>query len=221
MIFSKILYVIYECLLLFCAVMACINYKSLRANGLGILLPFLVYTLIQEWLLFSLVEMFHVLTSSAIFYNIYRPLTILVTALLYYSVPFLRNLRGFIIGITIFMLLLYAVNYLFLEHFTTTSSYITILRGLAVTAFCILFLYHYFNLDNREEEFFWRPLLWVTIGMVVFYPVTSIVFTFSKFLAAKEATLFGMKLYQVIPQLMSIFMYSCFCYAFYLCKKKK
>jgi hypothetical protein len=39
-------------------------------------------------------------------------------------------------------------------------------------------------------------------------------------LYAREATLYGLKLYQAIPKVMSLFMYPLFSYAFYLCQKK-
>jgi hypothetical protein len=63
-------------------------------------------------------------------------------------------------------------------------------------------------------------VLWVVVGIVTFYPVVNIAFSFHKYLVAYEATLWGMKLYRMIPHIMSIFMYSCFTRAFYLCKKK-
>jgi hypothetical protein len=79
----------------------------------------------------------------------------------------------------------------------------------------------YFNLDNSAEEKFWRPLLWITIGIATFYPVISISLSLQNYLTVGRYTFYGLKVYQVIPQLMSIFMYSCFSYAFYLCQKKK
>jgi hypothetical protein len=64
------------------------------------------------------------------------------------------------------------------------------------------------------------PVIWITIGIVVFYPVVNISFAFYTHLVSYRSDFLGIKLYKVIPQLMSIFMYSCFNYAFYLCKKK-
>jgi len=94
------------------------------------------------------------------------------------------------------------------------------LRNSLITFFATLFLYRYFLIDNLAKQQFWKPELWITIGIVFFYPVSAIAITFHKYLYDYNATLYGLKLYQAIPQLMSIFMYSCFCYAFYLCKKK-
>ena len=83
----------------------------------------------------------------------------------------------------------------------------------------MLFLFSYFRLDNPKEEKFWIPLLWVTIGVVVFYPVVSISLAFQ--IELKEfGDVYGVRLYQIIPQLVSLFMYSCFIYAFRLCKTK-
>jgi hypothetical protein len=128
--------------------------------------------------------------------------------------------KKLIAGTTLLYLLAAAVNYSFFESIFSPSSYLPLARGFAITFYGLLFLSRYFNLDSSTEEKFWRPLLWITTGIVTFYPVISISVTFQKILAVNQATLYGLKLYQVIPQIMSIFMYSCFSYAFYLCRKK-
>jgi hypothetical protein len=130
-------------------------------------------------------------------------------------------LKKLIAAITIIYLVLTLINYCFIESIFTASSYFTLARGIVLTFFALLFLFRYFNLDNIAEEKYWRPLIWVTAGIAVFYPVTSISLTFQKYLANEQATLYGMRLYQLIPQVMSIFMYNCFSYAFYLCRKIK
>jgi uncharacterized membrane protein len=132
----------------------------------------------------------------------------------------MRPLRKLTVWLTAIYLAVVLINYCFLESIFTTSSYLTLTRGFVITFYGILFLSRYFHLDNLSEEKYWRPLLWITIGIVIFYPVISISVNFQKYLAADNATLYGLKLYNVIPQVLSIFMYSCFSYAFYLCKKK-
>lgn len=215
-----VLYTLYMVSILLSAVMAVINRKYLLNRKLIILLPFLIYVFFQETVL-GLNNYFNYFTSNAIVYNIYRPVSVIVFAFIYFSITFMSPLKKLIAAITIIYLVLTLINYCFIESIFTASSYFTLARGIVLTFFALLFLFRYFNLDNIAEEKYWRPLIWVTAGIAVFYPVTSISLTFQKYLANEQATLYGMRLYQLIPQVMSIFMYNCFSYAFYLCRKIK
>jgi hypothetical protein len=199
-------------------VMALIFRKYLGSRRLLILIPFLFYVFIQETTLWLEQQLGHNM-SNAVWYNIYRPISVLVFCWIYYHIPFMRTVRKLILAITIFFLAFALVNYIFIESIFVTSSYLALARGYLITLYGILFLFRYFHLDNAADERYWRPLLWITAGIVIFYPVTSISLNFQKYLAEHTATINGLKLYQVIPQVMSIFMYACFSYAFYLCKK--
>jgi hypothetical protein len=132
----------------------------------------------------------------------------------------MKRFRKLMLSLTLVYLVLTLVNYLFIESIFAASSYLTIARAFVITFFAILFLFGYFILDDHEQEKFWHPPVWITAGIVIFYPVAGISIHFQKYLAATGATFYGQKLYQIIPQVMSIFMYGCFSYAFYLCQKK-
>ncbi|SRR5258706_570941 len=216
---KSILLFFYLASLLFSTVMAFIYRNCLRSRKLMILLPFLIYVFIQETIL-GLAYYLNYYTSNAVVYNIYRPISIIVFFWIYYNVPFMASLRRLIAWITSGYIAITLINYCFIESIFTTSSYLALARGFVITFYGILFLFRYFYLDNLPEEKYWRPLIWVTIGVVIFYPVISISINFQKYLVADSATLYGLKLYNVIPQVMSIFMYGCFSYAFYLCQKK-
>jgi hypothetical protein len=200
--------------------MAFVYRKELRSKNLYILLPFLILVFIQE-LIVNIGGLMGYIKSSAVIYNIYKPISAVVFAFIYYRLPFMSSLRKLIAGLTIVYLAMTLINYCFIESIFTASSYFTLARGFVITFFAVLFLFRYFNLDNVAEEKYWRPLIWITAGIAFFYPVVSISLTFQKYLAAEQATLDGLRLYQLIPQVMSIFMYSCFSYAFYLCRKIK
>ncbi|HEX2629337.1 MAG TPA: hypothetical protein VHM26_10000, partial [Chitinophagaceae bacterium] len=82
--------------------------------------------------------------------------------------------------------------------------------------------FNYFKLDNPAEEKKWLPMLWITIGIVTFYPVVNISFTlYWQLQSYNNTTIGGIKIHQIIPRVMSIFMYSCFAWAFHLCRKTK
>jgi hypothetical protein len=205
--------------ILFSIVMAFIYRTYLRSRRLMILLPYLIYVFIEEAIL-GFAYLLNFYTSNAVVLNVYRPITVVVFFWIYYKIPFIQPMRKLIVWLTVTYLAITMINYCFIESIFTTSSYLTLARGFVITFYGISFLYCYFHLDNPGEEKYWRPLIWITIGIVIFYPVISISVSFQKYLAADHATWYGVKLYNVIPQVLSIFMYSCFSYAFYLCKKK-
>lgn len=215
-----ILAFLYLASIFFSVIMAFVHQKAIKSRRISILLPYLILLFIQETIL-VLAEHYEYFVSNAIVYNIYRPVSALVFFWIYYNIPFMVLFRRLMLWMTVIYLGITLLNYCFIESIFTTSSYLTLTRGFVITFYGILFLVRYFNLDNLAEEKYWRPLLWITIGIVIFYPVISISINFQKYLAAASATFYGLKLYQIIPQVMSIFMYSCFSYAFYLCKKEK
>jgi hypothetical protein len=158
--------------------------------------------------------------SNDFAYNIYKPINVIVFAALYYSIPAMSRFRKLIVGITAVYLFIIIAAYAFIVPINVANTSITLARGICITFFAVFYLMSLLLLDNLAETKFWKPLTWITIGVLTFYPVVSISIGFYHYLRDYNATLFGLKLYQIVPQLMSIFMYSCFTYAFYLCKKK-
>jgi hypothetical protein len=131
----------------------------------------------------------------------------------------MKPLRKVIIGIVAFYLLTNIAVYLFIHSIFETNGYLALFRGLFITSFALFFLFQYFHLDDPGKENFWKPVVWISTGIVLFYPAASISTVFQKYLAEFTVIVGGLKLHQLIPQVLSIFMYSCFSYAFYLCKK--
>jgi hypothetical protein len=158
--------------------------------------------------------------STGIIYNLYRPVTVLVFSILYYRIHFNASVRKLILWLVAIYFAGIIVTYSFIQSIFILNNYLSLAGGFVITCCGIFFLFNYFNLDNPAEERYWQPVILVTIGVVAFYPVINISNAFHKHLLAYDATLFGLKLYHLIPQLMSIFMYGCFARAFYLCRKK-
>jgi len=158
--------------------------------------------------------------SNYLIYNIYRPISVIVFAFIYYSIPIMSRFRKMIIGITLVYLLLLVIAYSVIVPIKESNTSLTLARGICITFPAVFYLIGLLLLDTVEEQRFWQPLTWMTIGVLIFYPVISMSVGFQNYLYDNNATVLGFKLYQVIPQLMSIFMYSCFTYAFYLCKRK-
>jgi hypothetical protein len=214
-----VLHIIYLSCLLASALIALLYRKDLKSRQLTSFIPFLLLISAQELIVF-----FYTYNqpgrSTALVYNIYTPVTTLFFAWFYMRIPFNAPARGLIKMLALVFMLAVVITYSFIKSIYSYNTYISLAGGLLNTLCAILFLFNYFKLDSNNEERKWLPVVWITIGIAAFYPVVNISFALYKYLLAYEATIFGMKLYRLIPQLMSIFMYSCFTRAFYLCKKK-
>jgi len=214
----QLLFIVYMLVILCAAIMAIVYQDSLRTRKLGILAVYLSYTFLQEVGL-RVADHYNLFASTAIVYDVYKVLNVAVFAFIYSRIPFLAPLRKLIIGLAALFILATLVQLLFPQTLTILPRYLPLARGLIITGYGMFFLSYYFRLDHRELEKYWTPVLWITIGIVVFYPVISISLAFQSELI-NFGDVYGIRLYQIIPQFMSLFMYSCFMYAFYLCKKK-
>ena len=214
-----ILNIVYLVCLLASTIVAFLSRKNLESRQLSFFIPFLFLVFIQEITLFFY-NLNPPIRSTGIVYNIDTPLSTLFFSFFYSRIPFNVSVRTLIRILTIIFLAATLFTYCFIQPVYIYNNYISLAGGFLITLCGILFLFNYFKLDNHKEEIKWLPVVWITIGIVTFYPVVNISFALYKYLLAYQATIFGMKLYHLVPQLMSIFMYGCFIRAFYLCKKK-
>lgn len=208
-----------SCLLL-SALTATWYWRSLKRMQLILFIPYLWYVNLQELGLTYLWEA-GLIKSTAIFYNLYRPFSATMFFLIFHGLksnnpPVKKLMERMFIVYLIFAFLLLG----FTQPITSLNRYLSLATGFLISSFALLFLFNYFNLDNAKEEHKWFPVIPISIGILAFYPVINISFAFYTHLLKSEVLIFGTKLYQLIPQLMSLFMYSCFTYAFYLCKKR-
>ncbi|HEX7845732.1 MAG TPA: hypothetical protein VF476_07990 [Chitinophagaceae bacterium] len=218
----QVLRAVYIAVLLLSTVIAFLYFKWLKAKQLALFAPYLLYVFAQEFILIYFRELFFTPDQrNHIVYSVHRLITVIFFCFIYYRLIILKTVRPYIAILAIVFTLAFVITFGFLDSiFNDNNKYLGLARAFIITIYGLLFLFSYFNLDNRAQEKHWSPWLWITIGIVVFYPVISISQMFQMYLYKQGATIYGFKLYNMIPQLMSIFMYSCFCYAFYLCKKR-
>jgi hypothetical protein len=213
------LHIIYLTCLLFSLATAFAYRKSLKSRQLSLFPFYLLAIFAQELIAFLLIK--HDPTySTGYIYNISNAFQALFFASFYYRIPFNQPSRKILALLMIAFVLANLVVFSFGQSIYTYNSYLTLAGGFLIALSGILFLFNYFKLDNQAEEKNWLPVIWITIGLVSFYPVVNISFSLYKYLHDYKATILGMVLYRLIPQLMSLFMYVCFIRAFYLCKKK-
>ncbi len=215
---ENLLFLIYLAVILVSVIMAFMARKELFQRKVGIVIPYLTYVFVQESTL-KILSLSGSIVAHPVIYNFYRLLTVIVFAMIFYNISFLRNSRRLILLGAIAYTILTIIVLTFFTPLNENSQILGLARGFIITFFGVLFLFGFFQIDNRTEERYWRPILWFTIGVVIFYPVISITISLQKYLHLKDATLFGFNLYNLVPQIMSMFLYTCFTYAFYKCRK--
>ena len=194
--------------------------KELKSRQLSLFPWYLLAIFLQESIVFIILRL-HGNVSTGVIYNIYNPVSAIFFATFYSRIHFNSRSRVLMMALLSVLLAVTVITYLWIQPIHVYNNYISLASGFLVTLCGLVFLFNYFKLDNAVEEKKWLPVIWITIGLVVFFPVVNISFALYKYLLAYQATIFGQKLYRLIPQLMSIFMYSCFATAFFLCRKKK
>jgi hypothetical protein len=63
------------------------------------------------------------------------------------------------------------------------------------------------------------PVIWVAVGVVVFFSGVSIVFSLYQFIQIRQIKLWGEPIYTLVPRLLSIILYSCLSIAIITCRK--
>lgn len=94
-----------------------------------------------------------------------------------------------------------------------------IVSGLLLSLVSLAYLYDRVTSDDyiflvSESGF------WIALGISLFFSCTSIVFALHDFILKNNLKLFGVKLYNFVPGVLSIVLYSCISIAIILCKKK-
>lgn len=215
-----VFYLVYLACLFFSFLVGFINRQALKSRQLFILVPYLFLVFVQELCIF-----FYLRANpgghTGVVYNIYRPVTICVFAWVYFHIPINQASRKPILWIVSIYLGIVAFIFLFLNSIAVYNKLLSLAGGIAMTLFGILFLFSYFDIDNDDEEKKWLPVILITVGILLFYPVVNFAFSFYQLILLKNATFRGTYLYNLTPRILSILMYSGFAYAFYLCRKKK
>jgi len=214
-----ILTIIYLAILLSSLIVAIVCRNSIKKRRLSIFIPYLAYVFIQEFGLNIIFDFVCPGCATHIFYNFYRPVSVILLSTFFYAIPFNLKQRKVIIWAVAIYLSVTVFTFTFIYSLLEPSPYLSGLGGLLLTCFSLITIFNYFNLDNIFQEKHWIPVVWICIGITIFYPVLNISSTFHDKLLLLNANIFGDKIYRVVPKIMSLFMYSCFIYAFYLCKK--
>lgn len=198
-------------------IIAIIYYPYIKRNAMKWTLPFLVFIFLAEIIAKYQVE---ILKKSTI--NTYY--LILLVETIFYSYMFVnmtKNLstKKIITVISIATFLIYTLAY-FIYNENVGSFYFNITaEGILLSVMSIIYLYSFVN-DYESYKISQEPAFWVAFGVAVFFSVSTIVMSLHKVIVIKKLFFLGQQLHNIIPQILSVILYSSLSIAIILCKKK-
>jgi hypothetical protein len=194
-------------------VIAAVYYQGIRHSFNKWFLPFLVFIFLGElvaWLIFrrNNIPVYYIISiGESVFYGY-----------LFYNLSQKRLLKNFIRIFSWLFVIVYAYG---LIAYTNVSAYYfpwLIISGFFLALVSLLYLYERFNSDD-DTDLVKQPGFWVALGVSVFFSGTSVVFSLHDLISKEKLNLFGFKLYWIVPQILSVFLYACISVSIVLQKK--
>ncbi len=211
-------YVFHNILELISLIIAFLYYPSIKGCFMKFFLPFLLFIFIAEAIaslfvirddvrsnigLQYLISIVETIFYGYIFYNLSDKKWIKKVALLQSSCFFL----------------IYISSFFFLGRDVNIFTLCLTLYGFSLSIIAILHIYNKF-IDEEYIDIVKDSGFWIAFGISIFFSGISIVLMLHEFILKNNLNLFGIKLYNFIPRVLSIILYSSISIAIILCKKK-
>ena len=130
--------------------------------------------------------------------------------------------KYFVKKIIIYFVPISVLGYLISFFFSNNKSVFFIanivISGFFLAAIALNYLYEKF--DDDETILISDSGFWIAIGVSLFYSGVSIVFSLHDFIVRNNLTLFNIKLYKLVPRILSVILYLSISISIILCKKK-
>jgi len=150
---------------------------------------------------------------------------IAITESIFYGYVFYKlNHRVWLRRILLFFIPVSVFGYL-LSYFLFKDPLKYIFPNIIISGFCLaaislFYLYTKF-LDDDENLLVSDPGFWIAFGVTLFYSGVSISFSLYKLIMKNNLFLFGERLLNLIPQILSVILYLSISIAIILCKQKR
>ncbi len=197
----------------FLSLAAAIRYQRwLRNSPFWLFIPFLAYTLLSEifatWVWSG---------NNGWLYNLYVLIQAGFMAYFFYHMLNQKSLR-LIIFISMLGFFSFCAIVFLKTSFLKFNILVFSMDGLLMTCLSFLFLFFVLKVNDLSVIRRMQPALWVTAGILAFFPMVTVLFAVSDIIRFEKVRIFGVYLDNFIPQVLSLIMYGCFAYSFYLSK---
>jgi hypothetical protein len=149
-------------------------------------------------------------------YNILVPLSSLFYGYTLYHLCTSHRKKMFIRYGTAAFALYALINFLFIEGPNNFNMHAAIIGWTLIAICCYLCLDEYFR--NDESSPLAKAGFWIAAGLLLYNSGNSLCFSLYEYIKNNNLTFIGEKLYNIVPRLLSVVMYSAFAYAFILCR---
>lgn len=126
-----------------------------------------------------------------------------------------KKIRKYLTAAMLIFPILCVLNFLFIQDIFTFNTHTRPLEAILITFVCLLYLYK----SGFVEDLMKRPLSWINVGIIVYFPVASIIFLLSNYFVFKAYNKDLTTLVWNIHSLLVLAMYLFFAKGFSLIKK--
>jgi hypothetical protein len=143
---------------------------------------------------------------------------------IFYGYIFNNFYTGNTSKMALFFLIFISVSSYLIGFFVDIKNYSYLINALVISGFflsVVSMVYIYTKVINDDETLLIKePGFWIAFGVSLFFSGTSIVFCLHDFIVKNNLNLFGVRLYNIIPRILCVVLYSSISIAIILCKKK-
>lgn len=200
-------------------VTALIFIKSLKKQGWLLLIPYLLYTCTVEALAAYYKYTLH--QRNVWLYNPYIIISfafygwILINGIYNWKVKKWLYLAVALLSIvTMGWYLIFGDPMSFVSRILTAGSFLII-------AFVLLFFYNKLQTIEYKQAITDVPLFWLATGLLFFYTGISLSNAMYPYLSTVKVKIFNIQLHNLIPQFLSVILYSCIIIAIIKCRKQE
>lgn len=202
---------------LFSLVVAIIYYPYLKNSVMKWFLPFLAFVFVGE--IYAKYVGYVLLRSNI---DVYSFITIVES--IFYGYFFYTITRNKIPKKIIFIFSIINISVSIISFFLISYNPSYLFTNLMFLSICFSFIsltYIYSKFVSEQAAYLLgEPGFWVAFGVALFFSGVSVVFSLHDFSMKHNLTFLGIKLYHIVPKLLSILLYLSISTAIILCKKK-
>jgi hypothetical protein len=206
---------IFEILSFVCAV---VFYKHLKNFNLSGFIP-LLFVVCATDLTAANIQAFGLYNNHFI-YNYYLIISNIITLYIFLQ---MLDYTGFIkilyISLSVLLIIFTVLNIYFLQGNVAFDTYSVILIEFFTSILCLLVISKLFTHDNADIPLHEHPYFWISGGTLLFGCCSLIVLGLQQFIQLKRIMIGGKNIYNILMPILNVILYSCYCYAFYLCKR--
>ncbi|WP_139113149.1 hypothetical protein [Mucilaginibacter sp. PPCGB 2223] len=153
-------------------------------------------------------------------YNYYLLFSTPVTFYIFLQMLYFKGwVKSLYILTSALLVLFVVINFLVGQGPLRFDTYSLILIEFLTGLLTLLVIAKLFREDDSPIYLNRHPYFWIAASTLIFSIVTLIVLGMQQFIEVKKIRIGNLQIYSVIMPMINVFLYGCYSYAFYLCRK--